>query len=79
MLSRLVSDSLRRGVERLTGARISGVGGTSDRGSKTGSDGEDDVESTIVGSVVVDGDASLVASDFFNLKNRRNEDDFRSI
>ena len=65
ILITLVSDSFRRGIDRLIGVRVSGgVGGTSVWGSKIGSDGEDAVESVVVSSAGV----SLVVSVFFDLK-----------
>lgn len=53
MLNRFVSDSCRRGIERFSGGRISGVGGLIEEvvfgfGSNIGSDGEDGGESTSV-------------------------------
>ncbi len=70
MLSRFVCDSFWCGMDRLIGDRISGVGGTSNRGSNIGSDGEDDVESIVVWSAGVDEDTSAVGSDFFYLKKQ---------
>ncbi len=68
MLNRLVSDSFRRGIDRLIGVRVSGIGGGSVRGSKIGSAGEDVVESVVVSLAGVGGGTSFVDSDFFDLK-----------
>ncbi len=68
MLSKLLSDSFWRGIDRFIIGRVSVwdefTEGTADCGSKIGSDGEEDVDSILVSSVGVD-DSSGFVSDFF--------------
>ncbi len=74
MLSKLLSDSFWRGIDRFIIGRVSVwdefTEGTGACGSKIGSDGEEDVDSILVSSVGVD-DSSGFASDFFTKNTNR--------